>query len=351
MPAPKEVLRKINKDYPGALRLGSDEYFQITRIPTGIVAFDRLTGGGLAVGRFTEIYGDYSALKSTIAAVCAGKFQEEDSDSRVLWTDSEGSFDGEWMERFGVDLERLDVLPRPESGEAMTEIIEIAMSSGAYNLIVIDSIAALMPQRETEYDATDGNKAMGSAGKMNSAMMRRLTRLNENNIGIILINQMRESLGITFGNPAKPTGGRAIPYYAGQRIELRRGENLKKKIKRTGTGGKQQERTQMVARVINMSIIKDKTAPREGSTGLMLWVPELGIIDEEESLLIIGMEDGLVNRAASAITIFPNSKKRKVNLRGWDAAKKYLVDHPKVSGRLRRLIDKHSVELGSIGSD
>lgn len=345
---PAALVKKINKDFPGALKLASDEYFSIVRIPTGIVAFDRLTGGGIARGRITEIFGEFSALKSLIAGYSVASYQKEYDDQRVLWVDSEGSFDGEWMERLGIDLDALDVIARPESGEAMTEVIEVAMSSGGYSLIVVDSIAALMPKRESEYEATDGEKAMGAAGKMNSAMMRRLTRLNANDIAIILINQMRESFGVMFGDSSKPTGGRAIPYYAGQRIEFRRGENIRTAIKSTGVGGKQQDRKRITSRVINMNMKKDKTAPRENATGMMLWKPEEGIIDEEESLLILGMEDGIVKRAASAITIFPDSKKYKTEVRGWDAAKRVLQKNNKLKKRLRKRIDERSVELGKI---
>lgn len=341
-----QVMEKINAEFPGALKLASDEYFEIYRIPTGILAFDRLTGGGIAVGRYTEIFGQESTLKSFVAGCAVCQFMEAFPDKRVMWIDAEGSFDGKWMARFGIDLERLDVITSPDSGEATTEILEIAMKSRGYCLFVVDSIAALMPQRETEYEATEGEKAMGSAGKMTSAMMRRLTRLNQNDSAFILINQVRDSLGVTFGDPSKPTGGRAIPYYDGQRIEFRRGENIRADVKRTGTRGKQQNRTEIVSRVINMNMKKDKTAPREGVTAMVLWHMKEGVIDEEESLLIIGMEDGLVQRAAASITIFPDSKKHRIKVRGWDAAKDLLRTKKKLRKRLRRRIDAKSEELG-----
>ncbi len=268
----------------------------------------------------------------------------------VMWIDAEGSFDSEWMERFGVDLDRLDVISRPSTGEAMTEIIEIAMMSRGYCLFVVDSIAALIPQRETEYDASEGDKAVGASGRMNSAMMRRLTRLNQNDTAIILINQVRDAIGVVFGDPSQPTGGRAIPFYDGQRIEFRRGENVSVERTRTGVGGKQQKRKTIVSRVVNMTMRKDKTAPRENATTLVLWQPSVGRIDEEESILILGMEDGIVKRDASSITFFPDSKKYRKVIRGWSAAKDHLRRDSKLRRRLRRRIVTRSEELGHISN-
>lgn len=345
---PKAVMDKINKDYPGALRLASDEFFIVVRVPTGVLAFDRLTGGGIAIGAFTEIYGEYSSLKSFLAIQAAVKFQKLFPDKRVMWVDAEGSFDGDWVSRAGVDMDMMDVIERPETGEAATEIMEIAMKSRGYCLFVVDSIAAMIPKRETEYDASEGVKAVGAAGRMNSATMRRLTRLNQNDCAFILINQVRDAIGVTFGDPSRPTGGRAIPFYAGQRIELRRGENIREEVTRIGTSGKNQKRKIIKSRVVNMTMRKDKTAPREGATGLMLWTPDKGEIDEQESLLILGMEDGIVTRAAASITIFPNSKKDKLSVRGWEEAKKQLKKNPKLSKRLRRKINERSEELGHL---
>ena len=245
-------------------------------------------------------------------------------------------------------MDMVDVIERPETGEAATEILEVAMKSRGYSLFVVDSIAALTPQREIEYDASEGVKAVGAAGRMTSGMMRRLTRLNQNDSAFILINQVRDSIGVRFGDPSKPTGGRAIPYYDGQRIEFRRGENVREDINRIGISGKNQKRAIIKSRVVNMTMRKDKTAPREGATGLMLWTPDTGKIDEQESLLILGMEDGLVSRAASSITIFPNSKKNKTVIRGWNEAKKQLRKNTKLSKRLAKKINERSEELGHI---
>lgn len=341
----QEVMNRINESYPGALRLASDPYFEIKRVPTGILAFDRLTGGGIPIGRYTEIYGHYSVLKSYISSCIVAAFQKEFPDKRVMWVDSEGSFDSSWTERIGVELDRLDVIAKPKTGETMTEIIEIAMLSRGYCLFVVDSIAALIPQRETEYEASDDSKAVGAAGRMTSRMMRRLTRLNQNDCAFILINQVRDAIGVMFGDPSKPTGGRAIPFYAGKRIEFRRGETIKKDIVQNGPGGKQQKRTEVVARIINMRVEKDKTSANESSTGILMWRPKDGQIDEEESLLILGMDDGLVKRAAASITIFPGSKKNEVKISGWDNAKKELQKNKKLRRMLHRRIQENTENM------
>lgn len=342
----QEVMKKINEDYPGALRLASDPYFTIRRVPTGILAFDRLTGGGIPIGRYTEIYGHYSTLKSYISSVIVGAFQKEFPDKRVMWVDAEGSFDSQWIERAGVDLDRLDVIAKPRTGETMTEIIEIAMLSRGYCLFVVDSIASLVPQRETEYEASDTSKAVGAAGRMTSSMMRRLTRLNQNDCAFVLINQVRDAIGVMFGDPSKPTGGRAIPFYAGKRIEFRRGETIKKDVVKTGTGGKQQKRSETVARIINMRVEKDKTSANENATGIIMWKPKEGEIDEEESILILGMEDGIVKRASASVTFFPGSKKA-VNVSGWDNAKKMLLKDKKLRRKLVRAIQEKTLEMSS----
>jgi len=340
---------QINAKHPGALRLANDPYFTIHRVPTGILAFDRLTGGGIPLGRYTEIYGNYSTLKSYISSVACAAFIKEFPDKRVMWVDSEGSFDSEWIERAGVDLDRIDVISKPRTGEAMTEILEIAMLSRGYCLFVVDSIASLMPQRETEYDAGEANKAVGSAGRMTSGMMRRLTRYNQNDCAFIMINQVRDAIGVVFGDPSKPTGGRAIPFYAGIRIDFRRGETIKKDVTLTGQGGKQQKRSETVARIINMRIEKDKTGSQENATSLIMWKPKEGEIDEEESILILGMSDGIVKRAASSITLLPDSKKYKTVVSGWDNAKKTLASNTKLRNRMIKLIQARTMELSSGG--
>lgn len=344
---PAQVLTEINAKFPGKLIRGSDESLRIRRVSTGFLAFDRLTGGGVPLGRYSEFYGEESTLKSTTASIIVAAFQNQYPDKRVMWFDAEGSLDPSWMERFGVDLERLDVIPRPDVGEAVTHISEIAMKSKAYCLIVIDSVAALIPGLETEYEPRDVNKAMGAAGRMNSAMLRRLTRLLDEDISVILINQMRDAIGgMMFGDPARPTGGRAIKYYMGHRIEFRQGETQKTEVPVFGAGGTKKKRRVTTARVVNLRMVKDKCGPRENQVASVLWHPDSGSIDEEESILAIGIEDGIVARNAQTITFYPNKKKLKQNVTGWNAAKQYLDKNEKMSSRLRKAITRRSAELG-----
>lgn len=342
---PKEVMDKINQDYPGSLRLASDDYFQIRWVPTGILSFDRMTGGGIPLGRYTEIYGIESALKSLLATIAASKFQQEFPSKRVMWIDAEGSFDKKWVSRWGVDMDRLDVIT-PDTGEQATAILEIGMLSRGYCLFVVDSIAAMTPQREVEYDAEDTAKAMGAAGRMTSQMMRRLTRLNHNDSAFLLINQVRDQLGVMFGDTVKPTGGRAIPFYAGLRIQNTGGETVKKDVERYKVGGGKGKVKKLEARVISMRVRKDKVGPNEDSTGQILWYPNKGRIDEEESILLLGIADGLVTRTGPTVKIKFGTKKKGVDqsFNGWDNAKEWLRKNPKVAKRLSDRIAKKTAE-------
>jgi len=343
----KQIIAAIDKKFGvGTIKRGSDITFRIVRVPTGLLTIDRLLGGGIACGRFTELYGQYSTLKSYTASAAVAAFQRAFPDKECLWVDAEGSLDPNFLELLGVDLERLIVVPKPQHGEEITEIVEEFMISGTCSLFVVDSIAALMPIRETQYDADEGEKAMGSAGKMTSSMMRRLTAANRYNAALIILNQVRDQIGMVFGDPTKPTGGRAIPFYAGQRMDFRRGENIKSEEDVVGAGGKVLKGRLTQARVVNLRMEKDKTAPREGVVGSMLWIPKELRIDEEEEMLILGIEDGIIERNAQSIVFFPNSKKHKTSVRGWSAAKSWLIKNEKRAEVLRGRINKRSEELG-----
>lgn len=334
----EDVMTMINSTYgAGTMVRGTDPSLVLTRVPTGIIAFDVLLGGGIAKGRFTEFYGTYSSLKSFMGAAAVASFQQEFPELRCCWIDSEGSYTEKWMQHFGIDTEMLDVV-YPPTGETATAIVEAQLKSKGYSLYVIDSITALMPTRETEYVPEEGDKAMGAAGKMTSAMMRRLQRLIKNDATVILINQVRDNIGVMFGDASKPTGGRAIPFYAGQRVEFKRGENLSVESSSLTVGGKPSKRKKVESRVVNLRVEKDKTGGQEGAMASLLWWPKKGEIDEEESLLILGIETGCIGRAGASVTFFPDSSKNKQNVRGWDAAKELIGSDISLRGKLRKRI-------------
>lgn len=344
---PEAIRDAINQDFPGAIRLASEEYFKIKWVPTGVLAFDRLTGGGIPLGRYTEIYGQESTLKSVMASIAVAKFQQEFPERRCMWINSEQSFDKDWVARWGVDLDNLDVVS-PDTGEQSTRILEMGMLSRGYSLFVVDSIAALAPQREIEYEAEDTAKAMGASGRMTSQMMRRLTRLNQNDSAVLLINQTRDRLGVMFGDPSAPTGGRAIPFYAGLRIEARKGETINKEYKIMVVGGKESKRKVAESRVVTFRVIKDKVGPHEGKVQQVLWDPINGRFDVSESLLLLGIQDGYVKRSGTSVRFSFGSKKKKVehSVSGWGAAKTYLTQNPKAADKLERLIAKNTISSG-----
>lgn len=349
--SPDDLVKFLNDKFGSeVIRRGSDSELIIERCPTGILSFDRLLGGGIPERRYSEIYGEWSVLKSLLATYGAAGFQNKYPDKRILWIDSEQSFDPQWVERAGLDVDGVDVV-NPEYGEQATEVMVGAARSDGYSLVVVDSIAALIPLRELEYDPREGDKAVGAIGRLTSSMMRRLTPFLKNGITVIIINQMRDTIGGgMFAETSKPTGGRAIAFYAGVRVELRRGENKRDTEQVQIAGGSKGKRSILKSRVVNMRVIKDKCGPREGSIQSLLWHQRQGVIDVEDALLTLGIEDGIVTRNAASVTLFPNSKKYKHSVRGWDAAKEYLEEHEKVAQRLERRISKRSLELGTVSS-
>ena len=220
------ALSQIEKKYgEGAImRLGEGNALNIEAIPTGSIALDAATGiGGFPKGRIIEIYGPESSGKTTLALHAVAEAQR--AGGEAAFVDAEHALDPIYAHNLGVDVDSL-LVSQPDDGEQALEIVEQLARSGALDVIVVDSVAALVPR--AEIDGEMGDSHMGAHARLMSQAMRKLAGvISKSNTIIIFINQLREKVGVVFGNPETTTGGRALKFYASIRMDVRRTESLK----------------------------------------------------------------------------------------------------------------------------
>lgn len=220
------ALLQIEKNYgKGAvMRLGENSSLNVEAISTGSISLDHATGiGGLPKGRIIEIYGPESSGKTTLALQVVAEAQRNGGDAAFI--DAEHALDPEYAQNLGVDVNSL-LVSQPDNGEQALEIAEALARSGALDVIVVDSVAALVPRAEIEGDMGDSH--VGLHARLMSQALRKLAGvINKSNTLIIFINQLREKVGVIYGNPEVTTGGRALKFYASMRIDVRRVEQLK----------------------------------------------------------------------------------------------------------------------------
>ncbi|MDD3610998.1 MAG: recombinase RecA [Eubacteriales bacterium] len=243
----KAALSKIEKEYgKGAVqRLGDTEVIDIGAIPTGSLSLDLALGiGGVPRGRIVEIYGPESSGKTTVALHMIAEAQRLDGVAAFI--DAEHALDPNYAENLGVDIDNL-IVSQPDYGEQALEICEDLARSGAIDIIVIDSVAALVPR--AEIDGEMGDASVGLHARLMSQAMRKLAGiLNKSKTTVVFINQLREKIGIMFGNPETTTGGRALKFYSSVRLDVRRIERLTKGDENVGS------RTRV-------RVVKNKVAP------------------------------------------------------------------------------------------
>ena len=221
-----QVLQDIEKQFGkgSVMKLGSNEVRQIDVIPSGSIALNMILGiGGYPKGRIIEIYGPESSGKTTFALHAIAEAQK--LGGRVAFIDAENSLDPQYAQKLGVNIDEL-LLSQPDNGEQALEICEALVRSGAISVIVIDSVAALVPQAEIEGEMGDSH--VGLQARLMSQALRKLAGvINKTNTIAIFINQLREKVGVMFGNPEVNRGGRALKFYSSIRLEIRRAEQLK----------------------------------------------------------------------------------------------------------------------------
>ena len=223
----KDTLDKLNKAYGSGtiMTLGDTQPVACNLLSSGSLLIDKILGGGIGYGRITEIYGAESSGKTTLSLQFAAECQK--AGGRVAYVDVENALDVNYARHLGVNTDEM-IFTQPNSGEQALEIVEALVKSGEINLIIVDSVAALTPQAELDGEMSDQN--IGLLARLMSKAMRKLTGiLNTSNCAIIFINQIREKIntGFMMGNPETTTGGRALRFYASQRIELKKTTSIK----------------------------------------------------------------------------------------------------------------------------
>lgn len=308
-----DVRDKINdifkKDVMG---YASDERYAVERISTGSLTLDIMLGGGVPRGRFIEFFGNYSTLKTYTSLKTIANAQKQGLG--CMFVDAEHSFEPKWATKLGVDLNKLMVVT-PEHGEQCIDVVEAAIRSEEFAVIVIDSVAALIPKPELEHSAE--KEQMGKMGMMTSKMMRRLNTANKKTC-VILINQIREKIGVVWGKPETTTGGRAIPFYAGQRVEFRKADKIKLKDKVVGYN-------------VSLRIEKDKTGPGTERVGQVSYLIGQGI-DRNEELVTLGEVAGVVKRKGNSYVFKGKS------ILGREAFKRWVDGDIRARKRIRKAI-------------
>jgi recombination protein RecA len=228
------------------MRMGADRpRVKVAAISTGAINLDAATGiGGIPRGRITEIYGPESSGKTTLCLHLVANVQK--AGGVAAFVDAEHALDIEYAKRLGVDIENL-LVSQPDTGEQALEIVEILVRSGAVDLVVVDSVAALVPKAEIEGEMGDSH--MGLQARLMSQALRKLAgAINRTNCAVVFINQLREKIGVMFGNPETTTGGKALKFYASLRLDIRRIGPVK-------------EREAVIGSHVRVKVVKNKVAP------------------------------------------------------------------------------------------
>ena len=243
----EQVLKDIEKQFgAGAImKLGADDHIQIDVTSSGSIALDVALGvGGFPKGRIIEIFGPESSGKTTIALQAIAEAQK--NGGRAAFIDAEHALDPVYAKSLGVNINEL-LLSQPDTGEQALEICDALVKSEAIDIIVIDSVAALVPQ--AEIDGEMGDNHIGLQARLMSQALRKLSgTLNKTNTTAIFINQLREKVGVMFGNPETTPGGRALKFYSSVRLDIRRGEQIK-------------QGDQVLGNRTNIKVVKNKVAP------------------------------------------------------------------------------------------
>lgn len=312
-----DALKAIQKSYgKGAvMRLGERPRVDVDVIPTGSILLDQALGvGGYPRGRIIEIYGPESSGKTTLALEAIAEAQRKGG--RAAFVDAEHAIDPDYAHKLGVNIDEL-ILSQPDSGEQALEIVEMLAASGALDIIVVDSVAALVPQAELDGEMSDNQ--VGLQARLMSKGMRKIAGvLNRTGTVVIFINQLREKVGVMYGNPETTTGGRALKFYASIRIDIRRAEAIK-------------NGTNIIGNTVKVKVVKNKVAPPFHSCIIDLIYGE-GISRYGE-ILDLGTSLNLIGKTGNWYTLGDN----KIG-NGREAAKAYLREHPEQTDELEKQI-------------
>src|SRR5687767_1506724 len=307
------------------MRLGADVKVRVEAIPTGAINLDAAIGvGGIPRGRITEIYGPESSGKTTLTLHVVANAQRQGGVAAFI--DAEHALDVEYARKLGVDVDSL-LISQPDTGEQALEICEILVRSGAVDVVVVDSVAALVPKAEIEGEMGDSH--MGLQARLMSQALRKLTgAIARSKTSVVFINQLREKIGVMFGNPETTTGGKALKFYASLRLDIRRIGPVK-------------ERETVIGNHVRVKVVKNKVAPpfRQAEFDVMF---DEGI--SHTSLLVdIGSEAGIIDKSGA----WYSYNGQKIG-QGRENAKMFLKDNPAMMAEVE---EKVKVVLGVGGKD
>ncbi|MCD8022678.1 MAG: recombinase RecA, partial [Lachnospiraceae bacterium] len=315
------ALTQIEKQFgKGAvMKLGdTGNHMNIETTPTGSLSLDIALGlGGIPKGRIVEIYGPESSGKTTVALHMVAEIQKRGGIAGFI--DAEHALDPVYAKNIGVDIDNL-YISQPDNGEQGLEITETMVRSGAVDIIIVDSVAALVPKAEIEGDMGDAH--VGLQARLMSQALRKLTGvISKSNCTVVFINQLREKVGIMFGNPETTTGGRALKFYASIRLDVRRIESLK-------------QNGEVIGNHVRVKVVKNKIAPpfKEAEFDIMFGQG----ISREGDILDLAANNNIINKSGAWYAYEGN----KIG-QGRENAKLYLKEHPDVMEEVDRKVRIH----------
>ena len=311
------ALAQIDRQFGkgSVMRLGSDDRAPVETIPTGSIALDAALGiGGLPRGRIVEIYGPESSGKTTLTLHSIANAQKNGGVAAFI--DAEHALDPEYAKALGVDIDAL-LVSQPDTGEQALEIADMLVRSGAIDLIVVDSVAALVPRAEIEGEM--GDTHVGLQARLMSQALRKLTGgLNSTNTTMIFINQLREKIGVFFGSPETTAGGKALKFYASVRLDIRRIETLK-------------DGTEAVGNRTRVKVVKNKMASpfKQAEFDIIYGIG----ISREGSLIDFGVDHDIVKKSGAWYTYEGEQLGQ-----GKENARKFLIDNPAIAEEIEKKI-------------
>ncbi len=317
------ALSQIEKNFGSGsiMKLGESKHMDVETVPTGSLSLDLALGGGIPKGRVIEIYGPESSGKTTLALHVISELQKQGG--TAAFVDAEHALDPAYARKIGVDTDNL-LLSQPDMGEQALEIVETLVRSNAVDIVVVDSVAALVPRAEIEGEM--GDAQMGLQARLMSQALRKLTAaISKSNCIVIFLNQLRMKIGVMFGNPETTTGGQALKFYASVRLDIRRIGSIE------GTSDNAGDGKELVGNRVRVKVVKNKIAPPFKTAEFDI-LYNRGI-SKEGDILDLATKYEFVRKSGA----FYSYGETRLG-QGRENSKDFLVENPQVSNELEKMV-------------